>query len=172
VSGEGGESENPYRFTGGASESNASTPAERRRLTSIDLRRISRGRRYLAALLGLFAASCLATMTAVALTPASYAPPREAATYIEFAIGSMVVVWIAMIGLFVVGSKMIRLLGRPFAALEALALVFPATNVVVATLLIFDARRTLVSRNVRLGWLKDDLSEADADRSFWRSSAL
>jgi hypothetical protein len=172
VSGDEGDGDNPYRFTGGADEPAVTTPTARRRLTLQDLRGISRGRRFLAAFLGLFVGSCLATMATLALAPVSSVHPREEAAYLEFAIGSMVVVWIAMIGLFVVGAKMIPLLGRPFAALAVLGLIVPGLNVVIAVRFLHDAKRTLASRNVRLGWLTDDFSQANADRSFWRPSRL
>ena len=164
--------ENPYCFTGGAAEAIATASAERRRLTLRDLRGISRCRRLLGALLGLFGGSCVATVISIAVTPAGYAPPRGSADYYAFTMGAIAVAGIALIGMFFVGAILDRLVGGRFVGLLTIGLLFPGLNAIAAVALLVGARRTLLSRNVRLGWLKDDLSQADADRSFWRPRAL
>jgi hypothetical protein len=153
--------DNPYRFTGGEAEAIASALAERRRLTLRDLRGISRCRRILAALLELFGASCLATLISIAVTPAGYAPPRGAADYYAFTMGAIAAAWTAAVGMVLVGAILDRLVGGRFGGMLTIGLLFPGLNAISAVMLLISAGRTLVSRNVRLGWLKDDFSQAD-----------
>jgi hypothetical protein len=167
------EEDNPYRFTGGAPEEPTTASEIRRRLTLGELRSISRGRRYLAALSGTIC-GCCATFLFVhylfwAHGKSVQGVPNSTSLLHDVA---GILCLIAVVGLYVVGTKMIPLLDRRVAWLESIGLLSPGTNVFLALLLIRDAKRTLLRHNVRLGWLKDDFSQADAERSFWRPSAL
>ena len=176
MSGPLGEEDNPYRFTGGASEEPTTASEIRRRLTLGELRSISRGRRYLAAFAGTICAS-FATFASLRFVNYLFWAHGKSVQGVPNSTSLLhdvagILCLIAAVGLYVVGTKMIPLLGPRLARLESIGLISPGPNVFLALLLIRDAKRTLLRHNVRLGWLKDDFSQADAERSFWRPSSL
>ncbi|HEV7280045.1 MAG TPA: hypothetical protein VGN57_07505 [Pirellulaceae bacterium] len=161
------EKDNPYRFTGGTAEGPAPVAEIEPRLTLHDLKDIARGLRRLAMLLLVHEASNFNLLVAFALMPSPLVHARGA--YVAYAYWFMIagaLVLATLIGMFFVGSRLDRLVGGRFAGLLTIGLLFPGLNAICAVLLLISAKRTLLSRNVRLGWLRDDLSEADPEPSF------